>query len=197
MNKPVVLLKAHVGSYTRKDGAVVAAHDTKVQAATAGTTVTHASLKKHPMYEPSDHAYFKEKGYKPHEIKDIWDRDHALGHKPQAHEKAPDVVGAVTGKPQGKDPAADKPKPKPKPKAKPALDPHPSVIGKAKVKDDHTMEFGGREYWKTGKEGKSMHDGTPVSEYRHLESDHRVWKDDKHRVHADSMEEAKKHRSGK
>lgn len=32
-NKPIIFLKAHVDTYTRKDGVVVQAHDTKVQAA--------------------------------------------------------------------------------------------------------------------------------------------------------------------
>ena len=72
------------------------------------------------------------------------------------------------------------------------------MIGKAKkVKYQHAMEFEGREYWKTGKQGRSLHDGTPVEEYEHADSGHRVWKDDKDRVHADSMEEAKTYRTGK
>lgn len=126
---------------------------------------------------------------------------------------------AAAGKPQGKEPVAAAPKdppadhvdagqagkppgvkPEAKPKSKkvaPKLDPHPNVIGKAKVKDQHAMEFEGREYWKTGKQGRSMHDGTPVEEYEHSDSGHRVWKDDKDRVHADSTEEAKKYRKGK
>jgi hypothetical protein len=343
MNKPAIFLKAHVDTFTRKDGAVVQAHDTKVQAAAApapgeighhehteygvyfrpgdkakdregnthtvlqhsgpqvttlggatfhptklkkvedkagpekpkaktgkgsgkpGEAVTDASLKKHPMYEPSDHEYFKSKGYEPHEIKAIWDRDHALGRKPQAHEKAPDVVGVVAdpdfykkkaaqakGKPSDErvnsDDAFDQIKTaaggganvktssgginyahktgsatlahRDEPDgsrtvskreldqhlaklkggdSKPALDPHPNVIGKATdvSKSGMFMKFGGKSYASTGKSGKSLHDGTPVEEYKHEDSGHRVWKDAQHRVHADSAEEAKKVRGEK
>jgi hypothetical protein len=40
MNKPVVFLKSHVDTFTRKDGVVVQAHDTKVQAHAAPVTRT-------------------------------------------------------------------------------------------------------------------------------------------------------------
>ena len=52
-----------------------------------------AGLKSHPMHSESDLAYFKGKGYSAKEIKEIWDRDHAAGHKPVVHKKAPDSVG--------------------------------------------------------------------------------------------------------
>ena len=44
--------------------------------------VTADTLKKHPMYHVNDMKYLSDKGYKPHEIKKIWDRDHAQGKKP-------------------------------------------------------------------------------------------------------------------
>jgi hypothetical protein len=83
--------------------------------------------------------------------------------------------------------------------SKPALDAHPNVIGKATdvSKSGMFMKFGGKSYASTGKSGKSLHDGTPVEEYKHEDSGHRVWKDAQHRVHADSAEEAKKVRGEK
>lgn len=56
---------------------------------------SRSNLKNHPMWSESDHAYFKGKGYTDNEIKAIWDRDHAAGHDPVVHKKAPDVVGVV------------------------------------------------------------------------------------------------------
>lgn len=54
-----------------------------------------AALKDHAMFSQSDLDYFKGKGYSPAEVKDIWDRDHAAGHKPVVHKQAPDVVGVA------------------------------------------------------------------------------------------------------
>lgn len=70
--------------------------------------VTDASLKKHPMWSQSDFDYFKEKGYEPKEIKEIWDRDQASGHSPVTHQKAPDVVGVVSDPDHNKKGAAKK-----------------------------------------------------------------------------------------
>lgn len=53
------------------------------------------ALEKHPMHSPSDLEYFKSKGYTAKQIKEVWDRDHAAGHKPVEHKKAPDVVGVA------------------------------------------------------------------------------------------------------
>lgn len=53
------------------------------------------ALKDHPMFSDSDLAYFKSKGYEPEDVKAIWDRDHAAGHSPVQHKKAPDVVGVA------------------------------------------------------------------------------------------------------
>ena len=83
-------------------------------------------------------------------------------------------------------------KPKDK-KSNQQLDPHPAVIGKSKKIDDSTFEFNGKTYNHTGKEGLSNHDKTPVKEAK-SESGHRVWHDEKGRVHADSEEEARKFR---
>ncbi|KWO55259.1 hypothetical protein [Burkholderia territorii] len=74
------------------------------------------------------------------------------------------------------------------------LDAHPNVIGRAVVVDSVTITFEGREYCRTGKTGHSLHDSTPVAEYRD-ESDHRVWVDPLNRVHADTHYEAQRYRS--
>lgn len=55
--------------------------------------------------------------------------------------------------------------------------------------DADTVHFAGKRYSWTSKTGKSNHDGTPVRAYEHEESGHRVWVDDKRRVHADSTDE--------
>lgn len=55
--------------------------------------------------------------------------------------------------------------------------------------DADTVHFAGKRYSWTSKTGKSNHDGTPVRAFEHEESGHRVWVDDKRRVHADSTDE--------
>ena len=45
-------------------------------------------LKNHPMYTPSDLAYFHRKGYTDQEILAFWDRDMAMGLEP-CHHKIP------------------------------------------------------------------------------------------------------------
>jgi len=42
----------------------------------------------HPMFSPSDLAYFRRKGYGDEDVLAFWDRDHAAGHKPVRHDKA-------------------------------------------------------------------------------------------------------------
>ncbi len=88
------LLKSHIEAFTRKDGSVVSAHDDKRQS--KEKKVTHATLKKHSMYTPSDHEYFKSKGYEPHEIKHIWDRDLAAGNDPVHHKEIPNYSGVMS-----------------------------------------------------------------------------------------------------
>lgn len=79
---------------------------------------------------------------------------------------------------------------------KPAvLDAHPNVIGRAEVLDEYTVCFDTREYIVTGKTGHSIHDGTPVEEYHHDETGHRIWKDAQDRVHADSHSDAMEYRN--
>lgn len=63
-----------------------------------GKSPKKIDLKSHPMWSQSDHDYFKGKGYEDHEIKALWDRDHAAGVSPVQHQKAPDVVGVVGNK---------------------------------------------------------------------------------------------------
>jgi len=56
-------------------------------------------IARHPMYSPSDLAYFRRKGYSDEEILAFWDRDHAMGCKPCHHTTPPDVVGMLAGLP--------------------------------------------------------------------------------------------------
>lgn len=71
---------------------------------------------------------------------------------------------------------------------------HPNIVGKG----DHGKEpaatasqvkFQGKEYSSTGKSGTSMHDKTPVREFEHGDSGHRVWMDGSSNVHADDSSE--------
>jgi len=43
---------------------------------------TPERIANHPMFSPSDLAYFRRKGYSDDEILAFWDRDHAAGQKP-------------------------------------------------------------------------------------------------------------------
>lgn len=61
-------------------------------------TTTHAAdnphdplddrLANHPMFSPTDLAYFRRKGYSDAEILAFWDRDHAAGREPCRHATA-------------------------------------------------------------------------------------------------------------
>ena len=53
---------------------------------------THTDLLNHPMYTPSDLAYFEGKGYTPTEILAFWDRDLAIGKEPLHHRPAPTIL---------------------------------------------------------------------------------------------------------
>ncbi|SPB18549.1 hypothetical protein NOV72_05749 [Caballeronia novacaledonica] len=74
-----------------------------------------------------------------------------------------------------------------------ALDAHPLVIGHATQVDTQTIAFDHHHYCRTGKTGHSMHDSTPVAEYRTAEG-HTVWVDSLNRVHADTLDEARERR---
>ncbi|WP_321792806.1 hypothetical protein [Caballeronia sp. J97] len=74
------------------------------------------------------------------------------------------------------------------------LDPHPLVIGHAIEVDTQTIAFDHRHYHRTGKTGHSMHDSTPVAEYR-SEDGHTVWVDPLNRVHAHTLDEARGYRA--
>ncbi len=63
-------------------------------------------IAKHPMYEPSDLKYLRDKGYSDQEILAFWDRDHGLGCKPVAHritDTGPKAVAVKAG-PEHRDP---------------------------------------------------------------------------------------------
>ena len=51
---------------------------------------TAERIANHPMFSPTDLAYFRRKGYGDAEILAFWDRDHAAGQKPVRHDKADD-----------------------------------------------------------------------------------------------------------
>ena len=59
---------------------------------------TAERIANHPMYTPSDLAYFRTKGYSDVEILAFWDRDQARGCEPVHHRPAPNVVDAITGR---------------------------------------------------------------------------------------------------
>ncbi|AET91696.1 hypothetical protein BYI23_B010890 [Burkholderia sp. YI23] len=73
------------------------------------------------------------------------------------------------------------------------LDPHPCVIGHATEVDNHTIAFDHRRYRRAGKDGYSLHDCTPLVEFR-ADDGHTVWIDPLNRVHADSLDEARRYR---
>jgi len=54
----------------------------------ADAPATAERIANHPMFSPSDLAYFRRKGYSDDEILAFWDRDHAAGQKPVRHDKA-------------------------------------------------------------------------------------------------------------
>lgn len=56
------------------------------------TQITLDDLQRHPMYTPSDLAYFHSKGYSSEEIIAFWDRDLGDGHEPLHHKAAPQIV---------------------------------------------------------------------------------------------------------
>ncbi|MBL8809492.1 MAG: hypothetical protein JNM43_04880 [Planctomycetaceae bacterium] len=57
---------------------------------------TQIDLLSHPMYTPSDLAYFESKGYTPTEILAFWDRDLAAGKEPLHHRPAPAILEYLT-----------------------------------------------------------------------------------------------------
>jgi hypothetical protein len=197
MTHPALFLKAHVNSFVRKDGAVVAAHETKVQAASGGPAEGEIGSHEHKQYghyfRPGDKA--KDREGNTHTV--VEHRGPQVRTLGGGHFHPTKLTPHVDAPASAAAPAATPKKPAPKPA--PALDPHPNVIGKASsvTPSGMSMKFGDKTYERTGKDGKSIHDGTRVEEYEHEDSGHRVWKDATHRVHADSAEEAKKARSGK
>jgi len=53
---------------------------------------TAERIANHPMFSPSDLAYFRRKGYSDDDILAFWDRDHAAGQKPVRHDKSVDSL---------------------------------------------------------------------------------------------------------
>ena len=83
------------------DKVVAKYHEQQAGASVAATDQDLAKrIAKHPMYSPSDLAYFRRKGYSDTEILAFWDRDHASGHKPCHHQSPPDLVGMLSVHPE-------------------------------------------------------------------------------------------------
>lgn len=198
MAKPIILItspesageldalqKAHVSSYTRKDGTFVKEHDTSVTAkpkvegfgrgdkvkvhkpgqishGVEGTVIGSSKVKK-------DHVSIK-----------------TLDGKTVSHHKD-DLVPAVA---------------RPEKSAGDQYG-HPNVVGHAEnlkggdASKAHGMHFAGKEYIASGKEGKSMHDDTPVRHFTELtgtgdDDGEHVWMDHSGRVHADDTSSVKR-----
>ena len=80
---------------------------------------------------------------------------------------------------------------------------HPNVVGHAEnlkggdASKAHGMHFAGKEYIASGKEGKSMHDDTPVRHFTEVtgagdDDGQHVWMDHSGRVHADDTSSVKR-----
>ena len=80
---------------------------------------------------------------------------------------------------------------------------HPNVVGHAEnlkggdASKAHGMHFAGKDYSASGKEGKSMHDGTPVRHFTEItgsgdDDGQHVWMDHSGRVHADDTSSVKR-----
>lgn len=177
----IELLKSHVEAYTRKDGSVVAAHDDKRTAAAPKVNypahVKNWTDKAHHLEQiPKEKRTPEENAaYKKASTQSMYGKGHSPEYK--AH---------LAGKSASDDKSVA---------AAPKYD-HPNVVGHAEklqggdASKAHTMHFAGKEYSASGKEGKSMHDGTPVRHFREStgsgEDDGRhVWMDSNARVHAD------------
>lgn len=198
MKKPVILItkpeslgelsalqKAHVKGYTRKDGTFVKEHDTSVTAK--------------PKVEGFGRGD-KVKVHKPGQISHGVEgtvigsskvkQDHVsiktLDGKTVSHHKD-DLVPAVA---------------RPEKSAGDQYG-HPNVVGHAEnlkggdASKAHGMHFAGKEYIASGKEGKSMHDDTPVRHFTELtgtgdDDGEHVWMDHSGRVHADDTSSVKR-----
>lgn len=208
-----ILAKAHVASYTRKDGTFVAEHDDKRMAAAKSPVHSddafdriHAAGGQNVKTTSSGISY-----YHGGELKHLPHKEDARGDRYVNGEDLHSHLSAMKGpesspapKPAAKPRAAKKP-------AAPKFD-HPHVVGRADKTyqfqyDDktrkstekqvppseaHHIHFLGAEYGKKFVQGQSVHDDKPVQLFEHEESGHRVWLDDDGNVHADGSTEVKK-----
>lgn len=212
---PALLAKAHVNSYTKKDGTVVQAHDTSVQAATPKPPILQDEKQKDRLREAVVKWGNKEHGQygsawmrqnAPDHLKEHYNIPHEHAHAaakewfPTEEEQLAEI-NAKKQKPVG-EPAAS-----PKmvlPKKAPAADPygHPNVVGKAEklqggaADKAHGFHFAGKQFSATGKSGTSHHDGTPVRHFKEVtesgaDDGQHLWMDHSARVHADASSEVK------
>lgn len=207
MSKLIVipaLLKAHVDSYTKKDGTFVQSHDDKRQAAAPkSASPVHASQASrmvashlHKMgwgegklyhAENGDHGVAPSNGkisvFKKNGMEHVSSFDHDPYNFTESHAKA--LAEKIHGSIGGADPYG-----------------HPQVVGKAEklqggdASKAHGFHFAGKQYSASGKEGKSFHDGTPVRHFSEMtesgnDDGQHVWMDHSGRVHADSKSEVK------
>ena len=198
MKKPVILItkpeslgelsalqKAHVKGYTRSDGTFVKEHDTSVTA-----------KPKVEGFGRGDKVKIHKPGQISHGVEGTVigsskvKQDHVsiktLDGKTVSHHKD-DLVPAVA---------------RPEKSAGDQYG-HPNVVGHAEnlkggdASKAHGMHFAGKEYIASGKEGKSMHDGTPVRHFTEItgsgdDDGQHVWMDHSGRVHADDTSSVKR-----
>lgn len=190
------LTKAHVDTYTRKDGVVVQAHEDKRQAAKPDNPYHSAKKAVMPHIDKSRHGAADEM-FK--EMEGGGDESEAFGkrHFGAAHEKVRGILkdhGIDVG---GVDSSGD----------------HPNVVGKVSnaktheweegrgnYEQDHkgpahqadSLEFAGRRYNNARTSGNSVHDQRPVHRFEaEDDSNHRIWVDEDGNAHADSKSEVK------
>jgi hypothetical protein len=198
MKKPVILItkpeslgelsalqKAHVKGYTRKDGTFVKEHDTSVTAKPKAEGFGRGDKVK--VHKPGQISHGVEGTViGSSKVKQDHVSIKTLDGKLVSHHKD-DLVPAVA---------------RPEKSAGDQYG-HPNVVGHAEnlkggdASKAHGMHFAGKEYIASGKEGKSMHDDTPVRHFTELtgtgdDDGEHVWMDHSGRVHADDTSSVKR-----
>jgi hypothetical protein len=198
MKKPVIVIsqpeslgelsalqKAHVKGYTRKDGTFVKEHDTSVTAKPKAEGFGRGDKVK--VHKPGQISHGVEGTViGSSKVKQDHVSIKTLDGKLVSHHKD-DLVPAVA---------------RPEKSAGDQYG-HPNVVGHAEnlkggdASKAHGMHFAGKEYIASGKEGKSMHDDTPVRHFTELtgtgdDDGEHVWMDHSGRVHADDTSSVKR-----
>lgn len=198
MAKPIILItspesagelealqKAHVSSYTRKDGTFVKEHDTSVTAKPKAEGFGRGDKVK--VHKPGQISHGVEGSViGPSKVKPDHVLIKTLDGKTVSHHKD-DLAPAVARPEKSSGEQYD----------------HPNVVGHAEnlkggdASKAHGMHFAGKEYSASGKEGKSFHDDTPVRHFREVtgtgeDDGEHVWMDHSGRVHADDTSSVKR-----